>query len=428
MFECSFLVNCAILKKHKNKNKQKMKSIIYDASATPEGIRFTTVPAPTLAHVPYTHLTSSPPLRRILFRFIDFIFFFVSLWMRALRFIFSSIPPPYGSNPKRQLILCRVLYAGVNPVDAKFLYGDKLPHFCLPLVQWFVRGRICGIDFSGEVVEVPPSCTQFRVGDRVFGTMPPFNGTFCEYVRVPSDFITHAPKTISPAEASVVPLVGLTTLQCFTDNNVKAGQHVLVLGASGGTGHFAVQVAKNIIKANVTAVCSQRNEAFVRSLGADHVVCYDDSTDVIVALQKIVSSSGFGPVSFVFDGVSSHDPRDSAFGYETRLRTSTSPAILTPTAKYIIIGGLVHDWFKAHVKRFFGVNLFGKSRLLFWVRFPNSSEYLDRLKEAIDNGLLVIKVSSVYPLTEAGVRSAFRDQMNRRVIGKACIGVNETTL
>jgi NADPH:quinone reductase-like Zn-dependent oxidoreductase len=168
--------------------------------------------------------------------------------------VFLPLPKKYGHNSDRQLVYCRVVSGGINPVDAKRLYGDKLPESLLSLVEWFVDERICGIDFSGVVVSAPKE-SEFKPGDAVYGTIPPFSGSFCEYVLAPSDFIAHKPTNLTFAEAAVVPLVGLTTLQALEDCQIREGSHVLVLGASGGTGHFAVQMAKAKGSGCVTAVC-----------------------------------------------------------------------------------------------------------------------------------------------------------------------------
>ncbi len=104
-----------------------------------------------------------------------------------------------AERPLRRWAVCRVRAAGVNPVDAKFLYGDKLPHFMLPLVKAIVERRICGIDFSGEVVEVGLG-SRFKVGDAVFGTMPPFVGSFAPFVRAPEDQLCLKPANLSFAQ------------------------------------------------------------------------------------------------------------------------------------------------------------------------------------------------------------------------------------
>ncbi len=319
--------------------------------------------------------------------------------------------------PGRPYVVCRVYGGGVNPVDAKFLYGDKLPHAFLPLVQRKIEAHVCGIDFSGVVVEAPAG-RQYAVGDRVFGTIPPLAGTFAEYVRAPLDSIALLPENLSFAEGCVVPLVGLTALQAFQDNRLAAGQHVLVLGASGGTGHVAVQVAK-IKGACVTALCGQRNADFVRSLGADQVITYD-ADDFMASFAAVVRACG--PFDLVFDSVSSHDPRDARFAYERRIRRAR-PRLLREDGMYIFIGGRVDDWVRAHARRFLGVNLFAKGRELFWVRFPNSASDLAALARFCAAGQLKVTLAHTLPFTEAGVREAFRLQMSRRIVGKIAIQI-----
>lgn len=350
------------------------------------------------------------------------------LILSFLRFIFP-IPKKYGENKNRYMVYCQVISGGINPVDAKRLYGDKMPHFMLPFVEMFVDQRICGIDFSGIVISAPKE-SGFKPGDAVYGTIPPFSGSFCEYVLAPSDFIALKPKNLTFAEAAVVPLVGLTTLQAFDDCHLKPGMHVLVLGASGGTGHFAVQMAKAKQSGYITAVCGSRNRDFVSDLGADEVVCYDDpnvkEVGIIKTLQNIVKKHG--KVDIVFDSVSSHDPRDRILSYEhqiaeVRKREGEEGAILSKDGTYLMLGGLWNDWFKAHVMRYLGINLFGKNRLLFWVRFPNSSGHLNHLRFLIEENLLRVYLTMRYPFTSEGVQNAFETIMNRRTIGKIAIDI-----
>jgi NADPH:quinone reductase-like Zn-dependent oxidoreductase len=271
--------------------------------------------------------------------------------------VFFRIPPQYGYLRDRKLIYCKVLCGGINPVDAKRLYGDKLPHSLLPIVEWFVNRRVCGIDFSGVVVSAPPG-SDFSPGDEVYGTIPPFTGSFCEYVLAPSDFIALKPKNLSFAEASVIPLVGLTTMQSLEDCGMLPGMHVLVLGASGGTGYFAVQMAKAMGAATVSAVCGMKNEDFVRRLGADEVLCYDSPSlssspgGILSALQALAKRKG--RANIVFDSVSSHDPRDQVSSYETQIRgCEGSDAVMVEGGSYIRLGGLWDDWARAHAKRYY---------------------------------------------------------------------------
>jgi len=342
--------------------------------------------------------------------------------------IFFPIPPEYGACKSRQMVYCRVINGGVNPVDAKRLYGDKLPHWCLSLVEMVVEGRVCGIDFSGEVIDAPPD-SGFKPGDAVFGTMPPFVGAYCEFVLAPTDSISFKPKNLSHAEASVLPLVGLTALQALEDCGICPGVHVLVLGASGGTGHVAVQIARAKRAGCVTAVCGSRNRDFVRELGADEVVCYDDKDviragGVVEVLSEIVGRRG--EVDIVFDSVSSHDPRDRKCSYEHQIRSRKgADRVLSRRGIYLMLGGLWYDWLKAHILRFLGLNLFGDDRRLFWVRFPNSSEYLRKLSFYSESDALKVAVSERFPFTEHGLQDAFEKIMTRRTTGKLTIDIAE---
>ena len=392
----------------------KMQAALYSKNST-KNIKVTTVSRPTLISTTYDP-TSISITRFWIFRIINFVYTCIGHFMCLLRWMVPRMPGPYGEVVGRQWVLCRVYCSGLNPVDAKFLYGDKLPHFCLPLVKWFVEGRICGIDFSGVVIEAPPGC-GYTVGDAVFGTIPPFCGSFAEYVRAPTDFINHKPNNMSFAEACAVPLVGLTVLQAFEDNNLMPGQHVLVLGASGGTGHFAVQIAK-IKGARVTAVASSRNADFVKNLGADDIVFYDLSVDILKDLHAIRSI--YGPFDLVFDSVSSHDPRDTNFAYETRIRNAQPKLV---TGMYIFIGGVVTDWALAHIKRFFGIDWFPKGRQLFWVRFQDSARRLELLRQFCEANQLKVTIANRVPFTEEGIQEAFRLQMSRRIVGKIVIEI-----
>lgn len=319
------------------------------------GVEVKEVPKTTLEKKYYQKYAKSS-LNCVMLQILYWIADICGVILAVLRFILP-IPKKYGYNKDRHMIYCQVISGGVNPVDAKRLYGDKMPHFLLPLVEWFVDERICGIDFSGIVINAPKE-SGFKPGDHVYGTIPPFSGSFCEYVLAPSDFIALKPKTLTFSEAAVVPLVGLTTLQALEDCHMKPGMHVLVLGASGGTGHFAVQMAKAKQSGFITAVCGSRNRDFVLGLGANEVVCYDNSEvkkiGVIKSIQNIVKKHG--KVDIVFDSVSSHDPRDRISSYEhqieeVRKKEGEEGAILKKEGTYLMLGGLWNDWLKAHIMR-----------------------------------------------------------------------------
>ena len=171
-------------------------------------------------------------------------------------------------------VLVRVRATSVNPADWHLIRGE--PYIArLQLGLRAPKHRVLGCDVAGQVDAVGRNVTAFQPGDEVFGS--PFMhgfGAFAEYVRVPQDLVAPKPTNLSFDQAAVVPLAGLTALQGLRDHGrIEAGHRVLVIGASGGVGTFAVQIAKSF-DTEVTGVCSTRNVDMVRSLGADHVIDY----------------------------------------------------------------------------------------------------------------------------------------------------------
>ena len=173
---------------------------------------------------------------------------------------------------------------------------------------------------------VTPSAT------RCTGRFPPFRGSFAELVRVPLDQVARKPASLTHAQAAALVLPGVTVAQLLDQHHFAPGQHVLVIGASGGVGHLAVQIAKARGAAVVVAVCGVANEAFVRRLGADEVVPYDavtgdtipgdgdgnvpgDQNDRLIdRLREIVRARG-RPFDLCVDAVSSHDAADASHRY-----------------------------------------------------------------------------------------------------------------
>ncbi len=167
-------------------------------------------------------------------------------------------------------VLVRVRAASVNPYDWHMLRG--LPYI-VRLGEGLRRPRRTGlgIDVAGQVEAVGKQVTQFQPGDEVFGGC---GGAFAEYVRPREKFLVPKPTNLSFEQAAAVPTAGWTALQGLRDHGqLQAGQRVLINGASGGVGTFAVQLAK-AFGAEVTGVCSTRNVDLVRSIGADEVIDY----------------------------------------------------------------------------------------------------------------------------------------------------------
>lgn len=156
------------------------------------------------------------------------------------------------------------------------------------------KNRVAGIDVAGTVVAVGPAVTRFAVGDEVFGMS---RGSFAEYAAAREDKLAHKPAATSFAQAAVVGISGGTALQALDAGRVRAGQRVLITGASGGVGSFAVQLAKSA-GAEVTGVCSTDKIDLVTSLGADRVIDYtrDDFADGSREYDVIIDIAGNSPL------------------------------------------------------------------------------------------------------------------------------------
>jgi len=177
-------------------------------------------------------------------------------------------------DPADDEVLVRVAAASVNPFDYHFMRGTPYP---LRAIAGWRRPkpgrRTLGIDFAGTVEAVSSTVTRFRPGDEVFGLSP---GAFGEFVRASEEHVAGRPPGVPAEHAAVAPVAGLTALQGLRDHGrLQAGERVLVNGASGGVGTFAVQIARSL-GAEVTGVCSTRNLELVESIGAEHVIDYTE--------------------------------------------------------------------------------------------------------------------------------------------------------
>jgi NADPH:quinone reductase-like Zn-dependent oxidoreductase len=184
----------------------------------------------------------------------------------VLRIVEAPAPIPAATE-----FAVRVAAAGLNPVDWKILRGDLrwMPMFARP-------PRGVGIDFAGTIAACGERASGFAAGDRVFGTLSPFGrqGTLAETIVAAADAMAPIPPSLDFAGAASLPVAAGTALQALVDHAaVQSGQRVLVTGAAGGVGGYAVQIARHL-GAHVTGVCSAANAQYVRSLGADAVVDY----------------------------------------------------------------------------------------------------------------------------------------------------------
>lgn len=195
-------------------------------------------------------------------------------------------------EPKEGEVLVKVEAAGVNPVDAAVARGmlkDAIPTEFPAIPGW---------DTGGTVVENGFSARRFKEGDEVYAyaRRPTVcKGTFAEYVALPESYLAKRPKNISMEEAGGIPLVGLTAYQALFDaGNLKEGQTLLILGASGGVGTLAIQLAKSV-EASVIGVASMKNHEYMKSLGADETVDYSDGN-----VGKQVAELTDGHVGLIF--------------------------------------------------------------------------------------------------------------------------------
>jgi NADPH:quinone reductase-like Zn-dependent oxidoreductase len=173
--------------------------------------------------------------------------------------------------PRDNEVLVKIHAASTNPLDWHYMRAA-------PFFMRFVSGllkpknKFLGADIAGQVEAAGTNVTQFQPGDEVFGDIS--RGGFAEYACVTEGYLARKPANISFEEAAAVPVAGLTALQCLRDQGqLQPGQKVLINGASGGVGTYAVQIAKSF-GAEVTGVCSTRNVEMVLSIGADQVIDY----------------------------------------------------------------------------------------------------------------------------------------------------------
>ncbi|HET8705055.1 MAG TPA: NADP-dependent oxidoreductase [Pseudomonadales bacterium] len=201
------------------------------------------------------------------------------------KFILKEVDrPTCGKNE----VLVEIYNASVNPLDWRMHKAfSYLPvNAILPL--------ILGRDFSGVIVEKGSRVQDFEIGDEVYGyTMNFLKGSYAEYAAVSVNQLARKPKNISFAEAAAIPLVGITALRALQNANLNAGARVLIIGASGGVGTMAVQIARSL-GASVIGVCSGKNKALVESLGAEQVVDYTQQNyvDVLNGIDLVFDTTG----------------------------------------------------------------------------------------------------------------------------------------
>src|SRR5882724_3980163 len=269
-------------------------------------------------------------------------------------------------------VLIKLYAASVNPLEWHFMRGDVrlMTGLLTP------RHKILGVDIAGRVEAVGRQVKQFQAGDEVFGVTGFAGGRFAEYACAPEAKLAPKPANLSFEEAAAVPIAAITALQALRDKGkLQPGQKILLDGASGGVGTFAVQIAKSL-EAEVTAVCSTRNVDTARSLGADHVLDYT---------QEDFRKSGQHYDLIV--GVNAHH---SIFDY---LRA------LSPNGTYVAVGGGLPQIFQTMLLAPF-LSRIGNKKTCFFVANINHKD-LAFLKELIEAGKVVPVIDRRYPLSKA---------------------------
>ena len=292
-------------------------------------------------------------------------------------------------------VLVRVHAAGLDRGTWHLMTGTP---YAVRLAMGLRRPRqpVPGLDLAGTVAAVGAAVTRFAPGDEVFGIG---SGTFAEYAIAKQGKLAAKPAALTHEQAATVPVSAITALQAVTDlGAVQAGQRVLVTGASGGVGSYAVQIAV-AAGAEVTGVCSAAKADLVRSLGATQVLDYasDDFTEVPDRYDVIIDIAGNASLS--------------------RLRRA-----LTPTGTAVLVGGEDAGRLTGMSRqlRALVVSLFVRQRLTMRVPKESASD-LERLSALIEAGQVTPSVGSTYPLAEAA--EAMRQLVAGQVRGKVAIAV-----
>jgi len=294
--------------------------------------------------------------------------------------------------PKDNEVLVKVHAASANPADWHLMRAEP---FLARLANGLLKPKNTrlGADVAGRVEAVGSHGTQFQPGDDVFGEMS-LNalGSFAEYVCASEDTFALKPVNLTFEQAAAVPLAAFTALQGLRDKGqIQPGQKVLINGASGGVGTFAVQIAKAFGAAEVTGVCSTRNLDLVRSIGADHVIDYSKE-DFTKNGQRY---------DLIFDAVGNRSVTD--------LRRALTPNGICAVAGF------------TSLSRLFQVMLLGGKQIGLMATANANQKDLLIIKDLLEAGKVVPVIDRTYPLAETA--EAIRYLETGRARGKVVITV-----
>lgn len=298
--------------------------------------------------------------------------------------------------PKDNQVLVKVHATSLNFGNLVLLKGEPfLARFAFGLTK--PKYRIPGGDIAGRVEAVGKDVKHFQPGDEVFGDLSGCGwGGFAEYVAVPESALALKPANLSFEEAAAVPMAGVTALQGLRDKGeIQSGQKVLINGASGGVGTFAVQIAKSF-GAEVTGVCSTRNIDILQSLGADDVIDY--------------SKEDFTKKNKRYDLIAGVNGNHSMSAYKR---------VLNPNGRFVHVGGSGSQMFQAMALGPW-ISLTEKKKMGTFLQRANQKDLI-YLKELIEDGKVKPVIDRCYKLSE--VKEAFRYFAEGHAQGKVVITV-----
>ena len=301
--------------------------------------------------------------------------------------------------PKDNEVLIEVRAASVNPADWHFMRGTP---YLVRIVAGLrkPKNKRLGVDVAGQVEAVGRNVTHFKPGDQVFGAC---RGAFAEYACTSESGLVIKPDNVTFEQAASVPIAAYTALQGLRDKgHIQPGQKVLINGAAGGVGTFAVQIAKSF-GAHVTGVCSTRNVDMVRSIGADRVIDYtkEDCT------QEDFTKSG-QRYDIILDCVGNHS-------------LSAIRGVLTPKGIYVAVGGPSDPWMIAPLARAITalvLSWFMSQKLVMVLAKPNKED-LTILHELMKSGKVTPVIDKRYSLSEVPEAIRYLEQGHAR--GKVVI-------
>jgi len=289
-------------------------------------------------------------------------------------------------EPAENEVLIRLYASSVNPLDSFTIRG---PLFFFPKLGRLLtpKDRIAGADFAGRIESVGRDIRQVRPGDEVFGAS--FRGkglgAFAEYACAREESLAPKPSNLSFEEAAAVPVAAITALQGLRDHGqIQRGQKVLIDGASGGVGTFAVQIAKSF-GAEVTAVCSPRNVDRARVIGADHVVDYT---------QEDFTRSGVR-----YDLIFGANAHHSIFDYRR---------VLSRDGIFVMVGGGLARILQAVCLGPL-LSRMGNKKMRFFIAKIDASDLL-LLKDLLEAGKIVPVIDRRYPLEEVAEALRYREE------------------